>query len=293
LLTEVDKDSPATSAPTLRATLAAPAATEGRGVHGGEWCHLGFHPAAAGAGIAFQRTDLPGQPVVPATLDHLVSDSLLRRTTLEAGGARVYTSEHIVSAAYGGGITDLLVTMDQPEPPFLDGSALPFTEMIRNAGVASSNSNAPLLKIEKPLVFRADGCEINVLPSDHFQVSYFYNSDHPKLRAQCHSCIITPESYRAEIASARTFCFFDEIEGLRRANLIKGANLSSAVVIGKKGILNDSLRFPDEPTRHKILDFIGDLALLGFRFQGHFLAWKSGHRINAEFAKHLKKEFNL
>jgi UDP-3-O-acyl-N-acetylglucosamine deacetylase len=122
-------------------------------------------------------------------------------------------------------------------------------------------------------------------------VSYFYNSDHPRLRAEAYSCKITPATYLAEIAPARTFCFFEEIETLRRANLIKGANLASAVVIGKKAILNESLRFPEEPTRHKILDFIGDLSLLGCQFKGHFLAWKSGHRINAEFAKYLKKEF--
>ncbi|MGI8906910.1 MAG: UDP-3-O-acyl-N-acetylglucosamine deacetylase [Candidatus Sumerlaeaceae bacterium] len=275
-----------------RQTINSVVEVSGRGVHTGQEGTVRFLPAQSGEGIIFRRTDLHGE-AIPARLDYLVPDQLLRRTTLANGRAKVHTIEHVLSAAAGCDVDDLLIEMNTGEPPFLDGSAARFVELLQQAGITQQRENCQPLEIGEPLAFRDGDAEFSCLPSDEFRVSFFFTSDHPKLRRQAASIVITPETYAAEVAPARTFCFFEEIESMRRQGLIKGANLSSAVVIGRKGMLNDSLRFPDEPVRHKILDFIGDLALLGRPLKGHFLAWRSGHRANAAFALYLKKEFGL
>lgn len=284
--------------PARPTTIARPAEVRGRGVHSGQICLLRALPAPPGTGVSFRRIDLPGAPEVSASVDSIVESELQRRTTLAAGEAKVFTVEHVLSAARGLGLDDLIVEMDAPEPPFLDGSALPFVELFRQAGLSSreaaENAARDPLVIPETIVFSEGGAEIVALPSRTLRVTYFYTSNHPRLRAQSASFELSdPETYVREIAPARTFCFFEEIEAMRRSGLIKGASLASAVVIGRKAILNDSLRYPDEPVRHKILDFIGDLALLGRPLQGHFLAWRSGHRANALFALHLKRVLGL
>jgi UDP-3-O-acyl N-acetylglucosamine deacetylase len=277
----------------LRGTLAAPVSLTGRGVHSGINGTVTIRPAPQSSGIRFVRTDLPGRPSISARLENLDDDALLRRTTLAANGGRVRTIEHLMSAMAGLGVHDAEVEMDCEEMPFLDGSALPFAEAIQAVGVERAGTRLEPLKITTPLHFTMEGAEISALPSADFRISFFFTSDHPNLRAQAWTGTISPDSYLSEIAPARTFCFFEEIEMMRRAKLIRGANLSSAVVIGRKGILNNSLRFQDEPVRHKILDFIGDTALLGAPLQGHFLVWRAGHKVNAGFARFLQKEMNL
>lgn len=215
---------------------------------------------------------------------------LQRRTTLASGETRVFTVEHVLSAAAGLGISDFVVEMDSPEPPFLDGSAAPFVELLREAQPVETAAPTNPIRLPETVVFQESGAEIVAIPSESFRVTFFFTSNHPRLRAQSASFVLDdPDTYVREVASARTFCFVEEIEAMRASGLIKGASLASAVVIGRKAILNESLRFPDEPVRHKILDFVGDLALLGRPLKGHFLAWRSGHRANALFALHLKR----
>lgn len=277
-----------------RNTLAGEASLSGRGVHSGIPARLTIRPAPPGTGLQFVRTDLPGKPTIPVSYAHLASEELDRRTTLRTAEAAVHTIEHALSAMMAMDIDDAYMDVDAAEPPFADGSSKPFVELICEAGITEiSNSSIEPITIPRPLVFLCNDSEISAIPSDDFRVSFFFNSDHPNLRTQSQTFVVTPDIYREEIAPARTFCFFEEIEMLRRANLIKGANLSSAVVIGRKGILNETLRFPDEPVRHKILDFIGDMALLGAPLKGHFLVWRGGHRVNAAFGKYLIKELNL
>jgi UDP-3-O-acyl N-acetylglucosamine deacetylase len=294
--TTPDTTAPATPpSPRLRATLSTPVSLSGRGVHSGISAEITLAPAEPGTGYVFCRTDLPDQPRIPATYDFLATEELDRRTTLRTGNAAVHTIEHVLSALVGAGVDDCLISLTAAEPPFLDGSALPYAEAIERAGIISADDAPEVspVSIDRPLVFSIDGAEICAIPSPGFQVSFFFTSSHPRLRSQAQSVTVTPEAYLAGIAPARTFCFFEEIETLRKAQLIKGANLGSAVVIGRKATLNDSLRFDDEPVRHKILDFIGDMALLGAPLQGHFLVWRGGHRVNAAFGKYLKKELNL
>lgn len=254
-----------------------------------------LHPAPSGTGFQFRRTDLEGTPIIPVNYEHLAQDELDRRTTLRTTQAAVHTIEHVLSALVGCGIHDAIIEQNAPEPPFLDGSALPFTNAIIKAGIVPSPGEFPLqtLSITHPITFTIDGSEFSALPDPGFRVTFFFTSDHPGLRSQSQTVVVTPDTYLADIAPARTFCFFEEIETLRQANLIKGANLNSALVIGRKSIINNTTRFNDEPVRHKILDFIGDMALIGRPLQGHFLVWRGGHRVNALFGKHLIKEFNL
>lgn len=276
-----------------RKTISSDVSLAGRGVHSGLAGTLTLKPAEAGTGITFVRTDLPGQPEVPAHLDYLAPDELLRRTTLVRDAAKVHTVEHILSAAAALGLTDLRIEMDTPEPPFLDGSSRPFVEALVKAGSREMSGTVKPISLTRPVAFRDGSAEICAFPSNDYRVTFFYSSNHPRLRWQSASFLVNPEEYQEQIGPARTFCFFEEIEAMRKADLIKGANLSSAVVIGKKGVLNDSLRFDDEPVRHKILDFIGDLALLGKPLRGHFLAWRAGHKANAAFANYLWKELGL
>jgi UDP-3-O-[3-hydroxymyristoyl] N-acetylglucosamine deacetylase / 3-hydroxyacyl-[acyl-carrier-protein] dehydratase len=266
----------------------------GKGVHSGKICNMTLHPAATGTGMVFRRVDLPGLPEIRASYDHVLIQELSRRTTLQHGSAKVFTVEHVLSAAVGLGLDDFFCDMDTEEPPFLDGSGVEFVRMIKEAGLtAQPNSAIQVFAITQPLAFADGDAEFAAIPSDDLRVTYFLTSEHPLLRTQSVSAVVNPDSYVSQIAPARTFCFFEEIEALRNAGLIQGASLSSAVVIGRKAIINESLRFPDEPARHKILDFIGDLALLGKPLKGHFMAWRSGHRSNAAFGLFLRKEFGL
>jgi len=275
-------------------TIAAPAELSGRGVHSGATGTVRLLPAPGGTGIVFRRVDLPGSPTIPANYASLDAEKLARQTTLAANGAAVHTTEHLLSAATGLGVTDLLVEIDCEEVPFADGSALPFVQLLQQAGLSETGGNAPApLVIPRPLVYREGGAEVVALPSRDYRVTFFFTSNHPRLRSQSATYAISPETYIREIAPARTFCFFEEIEQMQKMNLIRGASLTSAVVIGRKAVLNESLRFPDEPVRHKILDLVGDLALLGAPLQGHILAWRAGHRVNAGFGRYLQKELNL
>lgn len=271
-------------------TIAQERSLTGRGVHFGELVNLRILPAEPNHGIVFARVDLPGAPEVPATLESVAEGDLLRRTTLRANGAEVHTVEHLLSAAYALGVTNLRIELDGSELPFIDGSALPFAELLMEAGLKNQPAEVEVLGANEPIAFRHNHAEIVLMPATDFRVTFFFSSENPLLRTQSASFVITHESYIREVAPARTFAFFHEIEALRRQGLIRGGSLASAVVIGRKAILNNELRFPDEPVRHKILDFIGDLALLGKPVVGHFLAWRSGHSANAAFARFLRKE---
>lgn len=280
-----------------RMTLASAAAVTGRGVHSNSHGTLRVLGAPPGTGFVFRRADLPGSPEVPAKLEFLHSDRMARQTTLARDNVSIATVEHVLSAAAGIGLTDLVLEVDCPEIPFLDGSAAPFVDLFLAAGlhsIADAPSVQPIV-IPYPIIFTdsGSGAEICAVPSDEFRISFFFSSNHPGLRFQSLTQIVTPETYRTGIASARTFCFFEEIEEMRRAGLIKGASLASAVVIGRKAVLNESLRYEDEPVRHKVLDLVGDLALLGAPLKGHIMAWRAGHRVNAAFGLHLRKELGL
>ncbi len=261
----------------------------GIGLHTGNATSVTFLPAPIDAGVTFIRKDLPGQPRIPATIDHVVS--VIRGTTLGLGETRVHTVEHICSSLLGLGIDNLNIEVDANEPPVADGSATAFVETLLNSGVEEQNAPKKILHFTDPVVYKQNETEIRIEPSDSLTIHCQLIYDHPLLKEQEATFKIDQETYIHEIAPARTFCFDYEVEALKRKGLAKGGSLDNAVVVGMDRIYNKekNLRFPDEFVRHKILDFLGDLFLLGMSVRGNIHAVRVGHGHNINFVKELLK----
>jgi UDP-3-O-[3-hydroxymyristoyl] N-acetylglucosamine deacetylase/3-hydroxyacyl-[acyl-carrier-protein] dehydratase len=258
----------------------------GVGVHTGNKTRLVFTPAPPDTGVKFVRTDLPGSPEVPA-LARNVSD-VLRGTTIACDGAEVHTVEHVLAAIRGCGLDNVVVELDANEPPVGDGSAFAYVRMIRSAGLEEQDAPRRELVLQEPVWVAKDNAAIAVIPAPQFRISYTMDFKHPTLPAQFVSFLITEETFEREIAPGRTFCFYHEIEYLVSQGLIKGGSLENAVVIGDGVIYSkDRLRFPDEFARHKVLDIIGDLCLVGKHLRAHVIAMRSGHELNVEVARKL------
>ncbi|MEI6632771.1 MAG: bifunctional UDP-3-O-[3-hydroxymyristoyl] N-acetylglucosamine deacetylase/3-hydroxyacyl-ACP dehydratase [Chlamydiota bacterium] len=258
----------------------------GVGVHTGNKTRLVFTPAPPDTGVKFVRTDLPGSPEVPA-LARNVSD-VRRGTTIARDGAEVHTVEHVLAAIRGCGLDNVVVELDANEPPVGDGSAFAYVRMIRSAGLEEQDAPRRELVLQEPVWVAKDNAAIAVIPAPQFRISYTMDFKHPTLPAQFVSFLLTEETFEREIAPGRTFCFYHEIESLVSQGLIKGGSLENAVVIGDGVIYSkERLRFPDEFARHKILDIIGDLCLVGKHLRAHVIAMRSGHELNVEVARKL------
>jgi UDP-3-O-[3-hydroxymyristoyl] N-acetylglucosamine deacetylase len=266
-----------------RRTLKRAVGCTGIGLHSGKAVRLQLRPAPAEHGVVFRRTDLGIE--IPATLDHLAR--LDHATTLSREGASVETVEHLLSALQALGVDDVVVEVDGPEVPIMDGSAAPFVILIHEAGLRPLATPRRYLKILKPVEIVRGSKSARLVPADHFEISYAIGFDHPLLRHQAISLRITPETFVESIAPARTFGFLREVETLRRNGLALGGSLENAVVIGDSGVLNNKLRFEDEFVRHKVLDAIGDLGLLGFPVVGRLEASRAGHALHAAVAREL------
>ncbi|HUG52851.1 MAG TPA: UDP-3-O-acyl-N-acetylglucosamine deacetylase, partial [Vicinamibacteria bacterium] len=243
-----------------RRTLKRGVGCTGIGLHSGRAVRLDLRPAPAEHGIRFRRTDVGVE--IPAHIDYL--GGLDHATTLSRDGVSVETVEHLLSALYALGVDDVLVEVDGPEIPVMDGSAAPFVILIHEAGLRPQRVSRRYLKLLRPVEVVRGGKWARLGPSDHFHVSYTIGFDHPLLRHQTASVRVGAEAYVETIAPARTFGFLREVEMLRRSGLALGGSLENAVVIGETGVLNQKLRFEDEFVRHKILDVIGDLSLVGY-----------------------------
>ena len=268
---------------TYRRTLKRDTSCTGIGLHSGRPVRLRLRPAPAEHGIRFRRTDVGVE--IPAALENLAE--LDHATTLSRDGVSVGTVEHLLSALSGLGVDDVLVEVDGPEIPILDGSAAPFVILIHEAGLRPLAVPRRYMKILDTVEIVRGARSVRLTPSDQFQVSYTIGFDHPLLRRQSVSVKVTSETFVEEIAQARTFGFLSEVEALRRSGLALGGSLENAVVIGESGVLNNTLRFEDEFVRHKVLDAIGDLALLGRPVVGHLKASKAGHALHAALAQKL------
>jgi UDP-3-O-[3-hydroxymyristoyl] N-acetylglucosamine deacetylase len=268
---------------SYRRTLKQAVGCTGIGLHSGKPVRLRLLPARAGHGIRFVRIDVGVE--IPATLAHLSRQD--HATTLSHGGVSVDTVEHLLSALYGLGVDDVRVEVDGPEIPILDGSAAPFVILIHEAGLRPHNAPREYLKVLKPVEVMRGGKWARLVPAEHFEVSYVIGFDHPLLRHQAATLRITPRSFTEAVAPARTFGFLHEVETLRRHGLALGGSLENAIVIGESGVLNSTLRFEDEFVRHKILDAVGDLALLGHALVGRLEASKAGHALHAAVAQKL------
>jgi UDP-3-O-[3-hydroxymyristoyl] N-acetylglucosamine deacetylase/3-hydroxyacyl-[acyl-carrier-protein] dehydratase len=264
------------------------------GLHKGQDTTITFKPAPADSGITFVRTDVDAKPSINVTgMNVRKVEEQSRRTTLGENYFEVHTVEHVLSALYGMEVDNAIIELDSDEPPEPeDGSVKPYVEVLESAGLKELDRDRKILKIVEPVSIEAFGAQITVVPYDGFRISFTIDYDHEVLGAQYASFEITPETFREEIAPARTFCFYRDVKSLQEKGLIKGGTLDNAIVIGDEGIMNpEPLRFKDEFVRHKILDLIGDLSLLGRRIQGHVISAKSGHASNVQFINEIARRY--
>ena len=268
-------------------TIREPASFSGIGLHTGSLTTVTFKPAPENSGITFYRVDMEGRPGIPADVDNVVG--VARGTTIGIGEAKVHTVEHALSAMAGLGIDNLDIELDAEEIPSGDGSSMPVMSTLLKAGVVEQEAEKQYITLDHPVYYRQDDVTLSILPSDEHRVSMTIAYDHVAIGTQYASFTITEDTFTKEIAPARTFCFLREVKMLQEKGLIKGGSLESAVVIGDDTILNDDLRFPDEFVRHKILDLIGDMYLLGRPIKGHIVSVKSGHEKNVLFSKQIKQ----
>ncbi len=287
----------------------------GVGLHTGAQVKLVFHPAPENHGYKFQRMDLEGQPVIPADVNQVVSTN--RGTTLKSATASISTTEHVLSALFGLGIDNVLMEIDGPEIPIMDGSALPFVKLLETAGVLEQEEDREYFEITEPLTYRdvATGAELMVVPAADFEVISMIDFNSAFLGQQ-YASFGSDTKYITDIAPCRTFVFLHELELLYENNLIRGGDLNNAIVIAdrpvsqesldslaakmgvervtvnKEGVLNTvDLKFKNEPARHKLLDIIGDVSLLGKRIKGRIVATRPGHTVNVEFTRLLKRKY--
>jgi UDP-3-O-[3-hydroxymyristoyl] N-acetylglucosamine deacetylase len=268
-------------------TLRRAISCAGIGLHSGGKVTLSLKPAPANHGIRFRRSDLGGLEV-PATVKHV--GGINYATGLACDAVKVDTVEHLLAALVSLGIDNVIVELNSPEVPIMDGSSAPFIYLIQEAGVKRLTQPRKFLKVLRPITLTSGGKRMALYPSDHFKVTYSIAFDHPLLRHQARTVRVTEESFIEEIAPARTFTFLKEVEMLRQQGLALGGSLENAIVIGDTGVLNNALRFDDEFVRHKILDAIGDMALVGYPIIGHLVAHRGGHALHTAFAAQVLEE---
>lgn len=255
--------------------------TVGIGLHSGKEVTLALLPAKENHGVVFQRTDLAGQPLITAT-GTLVQDTMMS-SNLVQGEAKVGTVEHLLSAVAGLGVDNLLIQVSAAEMPIMDGSAIEFVHLIEKAGIQEQSADKKYLKIIKPVRVEEGDKWAQFTPYDGYQLNFEIDFDHPAINktGQVASLEVTPKNYVAECSAARTFGFLKDIEALKKHNLALGGSLDNAIVLTDDAIMNEEgLRFDDEFVRHKILDAVGDLFLIGYPLQAKFEAYKSGHGLN-------------
>ncbi|ADX67219.1 bifunctional UDP-3-O-[3-hydroxymyristoyl] N-acetylglucosamine deacetylase/3-hydroxyacyl-ACP dehydratase [Weeksella virosa] len=298
-------------------TLAKEAVLEGVGLHTGKQVKLTFKPADVDTGFVFVRTDLEGNPQVEADAQYVVST--VRGTTLEKKGVKVHTTEHVLAALVGMDIDNCYIEIDNAEPPIMDGSSIFFVEAIENAGIVEQDKEREYFKIKEIVTFTdpETGSEITAIPADEYQITTMVDFGTKVLGTQ-NATLSSIKNFKEEIANSRTFCFLHELEQLLEAGLVKGGDLDNAIVyvdkeitpqtkerlckafnredvsIKPNGILDHlSLHYPNEAARHKLLDVMGDLALIGTKLKAKIIASKPGHKINTNFAKKLNKQIKL
>ncbi len=272
-------------------TIRKPVRVEGIGLHTGKTVRVEFNPAPPDSGINFLRTDLAGSsPVHAAVPSILDAGRRQRRTSVGNGVVEVHTIEHLMAGCFGCGIDNLLVEISGEEVPGMDGSAHPFLELFRRVGIQEQPAARRTIPVREPVWVEEGASALAVFPADTFRVSYTLSYPVPTLTAQFFSAEVTPDVFEKELASARTFCLAQEVEALRESGLGKGSTYENTVVVEPTGrVVNNHLRYPDEFVRHKVLDLIGDLYLLGRPIQGHVLAIRSGHTLNIRLVQRLKQ----
>jgi len=269
-------------------TLAKPASFSGIGLHSGNKVSMTLLPAPPNSGVIFRRVDLDSRAEIPAQVGNVAETD--RSTTLSKGNAKVQTVEHVLAALYGFGVTNAVVEIDSSEPPVADGSARQFCKMIRDAGIEPQAERVEPVQVTEPIEYTHNGTVISAFPYDGFKITCT-SSDKGGRFTQFFSVELTPETWESEIAQARTFCFYEEIEYLIKNGLIRGGSLENAIVIRDDAVLTaEPMRYREEFVRHKILDIIGDLSLVGAPLRGHIVAVKPGHAANCGLARRILQQ---
>jgi len=272
-------------------TIARETPLHGIGVHSGIRPALLLKPAPADHGIVFRRIDLPGTPAVKATAESVIGTD--RGTTLGIKGGEVRTIEHLMAALSGLSIDNAEIEIDGPEVPMMGGCALPFIRTIRGAGVRDLKKTRKVISLSRPIFLAESGMFLAAFPADELRVACTIAFNHPMLQSQYLSLVINSAVFEEEIAPARTFGFYRDALPLLERGLIKGTSLENTVIIGEDNVFSrDGLRFPDECVRHKILDLLGDLALLGHPARALIVAIKPGHDINIKLVKKIQEVIN-
>ena len=258
----------------------------GIGLHSGQKAKLTIKPGPADTGIRFIRKDIEGSPTVTATFENVVDTNL--STTIGNNGYKISTIEHLMAAFFGLGIDNAIVELDGPEVPIMDGSAAPFIFLLKSTGIKELKNPKRFFVIKKTFKIQDGNRSVQIHPSKELKITYTIDFQHPLLRNQTYQLQFSGRDFVSEISRARTFGFLKDIQLLRENGLAKGGSLDNAIVIDDFRIINeDGLRYKDEFVRHKILDFIGDLAILGAPIIGHFVVQKSGHFLNQTMLKKL------
>lgn len=270
-------------------TLAAPFERAGVGLHSGLITRVRVLPAVAGAGRYFVRVDLPDAPQIAAKVDQ-VNQTLLS-TELTAGAATVRTVEHLLAALSGMGVDNARIEIDGPEVPLLDGSAQEWVEAIAAADVLPQNANRPVWELSQPIWLQAGDAFVAALPATELRFTYGIDFELPAIGNQWYSWSPRQESFAEAVAPARTFGLAHQVEQLRESGLIKGGSLENALVCSESGWVNPPLRFSNEPVRHKLLDLVGDISLLGGFPRAHILAYKASHQLHTQLAHQLMRAF--
>lgn len=265
----------------------------GIGIHTGEIVNLRFCPAKEGSGIFFKRIDLPGHPIIPAAVEYVQDTS--RSTTIGIKDIRIHTVEHVLAAVKAYEIDNLCIEISNIEPPVGNGSSDVFVEMIEKVGIQEQEASVPIVKIQQPVYWSEKGIHLVALPYEGYRISYTLSyPDSPFLSGQYHSEVVTSENFKTNIAPCRTFSLYKEVSLLMDRGLIKGGSLDNAVIIKEDAVISKGgLFFPNEMARHKLLDLIGDLSLIGFNFYAHIIAICSGHASNFAFAKKLLNHITM
>ena len=270
-------------------TLLREVSIKGNALHTGDAVHMTFKPAPANHGIVFKRVDLHGHPELKPRIDQVTD--LVRATTIQVGHAKLHTVEHVLSALSGCGIDNLLIELDASEPPIMDGSARPFVQLIQQGEPVEQDAEREYFTLTDTVSFARGNSSIIALPYDGLKITCT-SADDRGIHTQHLSLVIDPEVYIAQVAAARTFTIYEDIEELIKLGKIKGGSLDCAIVIkGDKIISKEPLRFADEFVRHKILDIIGDIVLLGLPLKAHIVATRPGHAVNAELTKALFEKY--
>ena len=270
-------------------TLASEIAYSGVGLHSGAEVHMKIKPAPAGTGVVFERSDLPGNPRVRAVAACVAAT--VRATTVEEDGVRFFTIEHLMSAISASGLDNCVVELDSEEPPVADGASLVFLDLLVKAGLKTLEEERDVVAVDR--VLRVDDGErfIMIVPGEGLRVTFTSLNPHPLVGTQYVDVMADGDSYRKEIAPARTIAYEGEVEALRKAGLGRGGTLETVIVYNDERWLN-TLRFPDELVRHKVLDVIGDLRLAGV-VRGHVIAVKSAHALNTALAKKIYETYRV